>query len=196
MQVIYIPGLGDDKVTQTLSAQRLAVTTWRFHGVTPHLFQMKWSDTESFELKLDRLLKLIDELSLKDKVALVCASAGATAALNAFAERRDVVVGVVCIAGKINNPQAIGSGYKQRNPSFWESAQQTNQSVSKLAASDRQRVLSIRAMFDEIVPAKDSIFEGAHNKRVGTSGHAITIITQLLFGAPAFLSFLKQVAKS
>jgi hypothetical protein len=54
---------------------------------------------------------LIKELHGQDRiVSLVGASAGAGAAINAFAARKNIVNGVVCIAGKVNNPDAIGEG--------------------------------------------------------------------------------------
>jgi hypothetical protein len=187
--VIYIPGLGDTMV----GGQKLAVSTWKLWNVEPHLFQMNWADQEAYAPKQARLLAVVDELAQAGSVSLVAASAGATAAVNVFALRKNAVLGVVCIAGKINNPQAIGDGYKRNNPAFWESAHLTTSSLANLQEQDRRRIVSIRAMFDPIVPGRDSILQGAHNKLTWTSGHAITIATQLIFGAPKFLRFLKQL---
>lgn len=192
LQVIYIPGLGDSRVR----GQSLAVGWWRIWGVEPQLFQMNWADGEAFEPKFNRLLTAIDTAARKGPVALVAASAGATAAMNAFAARPAVITGVVCIAGKINNPQAIGGNYARRNPAFLESAHQGTSALEKLSEVERKRILSIRAMLDPIVPARDSILPGARNKVTWTSGHAATIAAQLVWGAPLLLHFLKQQAKS
>lgn len=189
--VIYIPGLGDSRV----GGQQLAVNTWRLWGVTAELFQVNWADGEAFEPKFTRLLERIDELAAKGDVSLVCASAGATAAINAFAERKNIRA-VVCIAGKINNPHAVGDGYKRKNPAFWESMQRTTESLDRLNDRERKRILSIRAMFDPIVPAKDSLLAGAVNRVSPTMGHATTIAAQIIFGAPFFMRFIKKSTSS
>jgi hypothetical protein len=189
--VIYIPGLGDSRV----AGQQLAVRTWRLWGVNPELFQMNWADGEAFAPKFDRLLKQIDAASKRGSVSIVCASAGATAAMNAFAARKMVIVGVVCIAGKINNPHAIGDYYRRTNPAFPESAHAAQEALNELTAHDRSKILSIRGMVDPWVPARDSILEGAKNRMTWTSGHALTIGWQLVIGAPFWMRFLKQQQK-
>src|SRR5689334_22620753 len=133
--VIYIPGLGDSKADDGLRAK--VISLWRWWGVETHLYTMYWGDGKSFQPKFDGLLTLIDELSQRGPISLVGESTGATAAVNAFAARQDTVRSVVFIAGKVNNPQAIGSGYKRRNPAFWESAQQTTQSWAQLGPEQR-----------------------------------------------------------
>ena len=185
--VIYIPGIGDTKATW----QKRVVKTWRLWGVTPHTFQMIWADGEAFEPKFARLLQLIDDCAKDGKVSLVCASAGASAALPAFAERQDVIGGVVCIAGKIHHPGAIGGSYRSQNPAFVEAAHGVAAALQRLDGRLGD-ILSIRAAFDPIVPARDSVLIGAENRVTMTMGHAVTIGTQLIFGAPRFLRFLKQ----
>lgn len=185
--VIYIPGLGDTKATW----QKRAVRTWSVWGVTPHTFQMVWADGEPFAPKFQRLLKFIDDCAKDGSVSLVCASAGASAAIPAFAARKNVITGLVCIAGKIHNPTAIGGAYRSRNPAFIEGAHTVGDALNEL--QDRlPNILSIRSAFDPIVPSRDSHLKGAHNRVSMVMGHAATIGTQLIFGAPRFLRFLKQ----
>ena len=101
LQLIYVPGLGDMKVT----AQRRTVRTWQWWGVGSEVFLVNWTDDEPWAGKLQRLLDRIDELHAQGRaVALVGASAGAAAAINAFTARKAVITGVVCIAGKVNHP--------------------------------------------------------------------------------------------
>jgi len=189
--IIYITGLGDAQAT----GQRLAIKTWRLWGVRPVMFQVNWADGEPFAPKFERLLKLIDDAALKGKVSLVGASAGATAVVNAFAVRSSVLHGAVCIAGKINNPGAISRSYKQANPAFAESAAATALSLVKIRLEDRRRILSIRAMLDLIVSARDSNLVGAQNRVSWTSGHVFTIAWQITVGAPSFIRWLKQIDK-
>jgi pimeloyl-ACP methyl ester carboxylesterase len=189
--VIYVPGLGDG----TVKAQQRLVATWRIWGVNPYVVPMIWDEGEDFAPKLQKILDEIDELHAKGhKVSLVGASAGAGAVINAFAARKDKVSGVVCIAAKINNPESIGSSYRRRAPAFVESAYKVQSSLDRLDfENDRSRIQSRIAIFDPVIPTRDSEVVGAHNKTVPTVGHSVTIATQLLFGAPFFLRFLKRI---
>ena len=191
--VIYVPGLGDTRA----DGQRALISTWRFWGVRPHFLQMVWGEGDDFEPKLQRLLDRIDDLHGRGhKISLVGASAGAGAVINAFALRQDKVSGVVCIAGKINNPEGIGPDYQRRSSPFVDSAYRVQASLDQLAfKTDRTRIQSRHAIFDPVVPTRDSEVVGGQNKTVPSVGHAITIATQLLFGAPFFIRFLKKTAK-
>lgn len=191
--VIYIPGLGDANPRGQLALVR----AWKWYGVEPHFFQMNWADGEAFVLKLDRLLMLLDGQHAKgNKVSLVAASAGAGAAINAFAARKNVVSGVVLIAGWVNFPEDIGQGYRRKNPAFVESAYRVQPSLDTLNfEADRARIQSRHAIFDPVVSQKYSEVIGGHNVTVPSIGHATTIATQLAVGAPSFLRFLKRQAK-
>ncbi len=190
MQVIYIPGLGDNNPR----GQQLAVSLWRYYGVRPQLFQMKWHDGEAFAPKFERLIAAIDAALAEGPVALVCASAGATAAIQAYVARPQLV-GVVCIAGKINRPEAVGASYKRRSPAFWQAAQRMPDALASLSQQQRQHMVSIRGLIDPIVPKVDSRLSGAHNRISPSIGHAFTIAIQLIFGAPGFINFLKHQQK-
>ena len=191
--VIYIPGIGDD----AKMLQGTLIKKWRLYGIDPVIHEMPWMDTAPFDSKLQRLLKRIDDLTSQGQtVSLVGASAGAGAAINAFAARKTTVNGVVCIAGKVNNPGSIGEDYRRRSPSFIESAQQVQFSLDTLDEVDyRKRVMSRYALFDPIIPREDSIVLGGVNVTVPTFGHSVTIVEQLLFGAPNYLRWLKRLAK-
>jgi pimeloyl-ACP methyl ester carboxylesterase len=189
LHIIYITGLGDHKA----EGQRRAVASWRLWGVEAELFQVKWGDKEPWPPKFQRLLKRIDTLVGQDKqVGLVAVSAGASAAINAYSARKDVVAGVVCIAGKINRPQAIGRRYREDNPAFVTSVEDCQKALESLNSSDRRRILSRFAVFDGIVSLKDSRVPGARNHFVPTIGHIPTIAIQITLGAPSFIHFLKQ----
>jgi hypothetical protein len=189
--VIYIPGLGDVNPR----TQRGLIATWRLWGVRPQLFHINWGDGEAFAPKLERLLALIDDIAAKGHtVSLVASSAGAGAAINAFAARKKQINGVVCIAGKVNNPDTIGPRYSDGNPAFVESARQVQFSLDKLDFdTERSRIQSRYAIFDPVIPQRDSEVAGGQNKTVLGIGHSATIATQLLFGAPSFLRFLKAL---
>ena len=189
LHVIYIPGIGDANPT----SQIWAVSKWKYWGVDSELLQMNWHDNEPWPKKLDKITARIDRLKSESKlVALVGASAGASAAINAYAARKDDVIGLVTIAGKINNPQSIGPRYRQNNPAFVESAYQCEQSLKKLNEADLKKVLCRYAVFDEVIARQDSVIQGAKNQMIPTLGHAITIAIQITLGAPSFIRFLKK----
>ena len=190
--VIYIPGLGDNKWL----IQGILVWLWRLYGVKSVTRTMSWADgSETFEQKLTQLLVEIDEHRAKGRiVSLVAASAGATAAIHAYVERPNDINGVVTIAGKINHPETVHRFHETANPIFWQAAQLMPQALVKLTVPAKLRILSIRARHDPIVTASDSYIEGAHNEVAWTSGHSLTILWQLLFGARKIVQFLKQQA--
>jgi pimeloyl-ACP methyl ester carboxylesterase len=192
LHLIYVTGLGDSNPR----GQRLAVKTWRWWGVKSEMFQMNWADGQTWQSKYDRLLKRIEQLSAEGKaIGLVGASAGAGVVINAFADRKDKIVGCVLIAGKVNRPGSIGESYKRRNPAFVDSSAAAPASLNSLNSNDRARILSRYAIADEMVQKSDSFIDGAHNRRVPTMGHFFTIATQITFGAPSFIRFLKRQAK-
>jgi pimeloyl-ACP methyl ester carboxylesterase len=191
LHLIYLPGIGDarDKF------QPWAVSIWRWWGVEAELYRMNWDDQVAWESKIHKLLDHIDEIAKEKKVALVGASAGAAAAVQAFTARKDKIAGVVTICGKINNPDSIGPRYRKYNPSFVEAAYSTAASIEKLDQDDRKRILCRYALFDEVIYNKDdSRIPGAHNRVAFSLFHAITIGVLVSLGAPGFIRFLKKQA--
>lgn len=188
--VIYIPGLGDKR---RIYLQRLAVVSWRLYGIKSHTFQMHWSDGERFEPKLERLLQMIDRIGKRGTVSLVGASAGASAAINAYATRTEKVHRVVLIAGEVNGRDRMSATTYWRNPAFKDSMDVVGKSLASLPDAARKRILSIRAKIDPVVAAEDSIIAGARNVEVSLSGHALTIALEISFDAPRFIVWIRQL---
>lgn len=167
---------------------------WSNYAVDAEICQMIWNDGQSWQSKFDRILNRIDILVAEGKsVALVGVSAGASAAINAFAARKDKLVGVVCIAGKINRPETVGGLYESQNPAFITSAYECQEALKTLKQNELSRVQSRYGIFDNIVLTRDSHIPGAHNKRVLMIFHIPIIATQIYLGAPAFLRFLRKL---
>ncbi|MEK7599972.1 MAG: hypothetical protein AAB462_02975 [Patescibacteria group bacterium] len=193
LHIIYIPGIGD----QNVDGQQKAVNTWSWYGVTAEICQMNWGDKLPWQPKLDKLLATIDKsVSEGRSVGLVGVSAGASAAINAFAARKGVITGVVCIAGKINHPETIGDNYLHNNPALLTSVQDCIPSLRLLNASDRKRILSRHGLFDETVPKRDSYVQGARNRYTPSAFHILIIAFEITLGAPSFIHFLKKQTKS
>lgn len=192
LHIIYIPGLGDEVEPR---GQLWAVARWHRYSVEAELFRMRWGDREAWQPKFDRLLARIDDVIAEGKdVGLVAASAGASAAINAFAARKNKIVGVVLIAAKVNRPEAIHQLHYTKNPAMPESVKQCVESLKTLGPDDRHRILSRYGLFDEVVKKADSYIPGAHNRTEPSIGHFFNIATQLTFGAHSFIRFLKRQA--
>ncbi|MEK7594679.1 MAG: hypothetical protein AAB436_03520 [Patescibacteria group bacterium] len=191
LHIIYITGVGDHNI----GGQQKAVNTWSWYGVTTEICQMNWGDKQPWQSKLDKLLATIDKSVQEGKqVALVAVSAGASAAINAFAARKDTVVGVVCIAGKINHPETIGGHYLSQNPALPTSVEACQQALKTLDDNERKRILTRFALYDNVVTTRDSKIHGARNRYVLSILHIPTIATQISLGAPSFIYFLKRLA--
>ena len=189
LHLIYVPGLGDHKV----AGQEKLIGTWPRHGVTYEMCQMNWA-TGTWEPKLAKILAAIDSAVADGKdVGLVGASAGGCAVINAYAARKEVVTGVIVIAGKVNRPEIVGQKFKDTNSAFWTAIQATPEALANLNAAKRMNILSRRGLLDEMVFPLDNNIPGAKNRVVPTIGHVGTIGSQLLLGAPSFIKFLRKL---
>ncbi len=187
--VIYIFGLGDQRAT----GQTLAVRVWRMYGVTPEVFHTYWATPGKLADKLAGLLARIDTLTEQGyTVSLVGTSAGASAAIHAYAARQDKVHRVVCVCGKLQNPETISAYTYTKNPAFREAMETLDQSLQTLSAEKRSRILSIRPVADNIVPPADTVIPGAASEQVPTTGHALSITFCITVYAGRLLRFIKS----
>lgn len=177
--IIYIPGLGD----KNPRFQTLAVKMWRIYGYKSQLIQMNWDDKTSWSKKLPLIIKQIDYLFEQGyKVSLVGASAGATAVVNAYAERSDKIDALITIAGKINRPETLGQKYIDTNPSFIESINQAQKSLNTLQTEDLKKFLCIYSLKDGLVTKEDSIINGAKSYESKVPYHPLAIAYYLTIG--------------
>ncbi len=187
--VIYIPGLGDEKPR----GQKLALNLFKIFRIKPYYFAIGWADNNTFDTKLNELLSLVDELHEEGcKINVLAASAGASTALNLFAERRKEISSLSLICGKVNNLDKIGKEYYEKNPNFKDSVEMLPKSLAKLNLEDRAKIMSIRPVKDSVVPPKDTIIEGAKNLQSFTFGHSSTIAHYLTVGLPRIFWWIRK----
>lgn len=187
--VIYIFGLSDHRAR----GQTLAVSTWQLYGFAPEVFHMYWHSPGRFADKLSKLISRIETLTKQGHdVSLVGVSAGASTAIAAYAARPESIRTVICICGKLRNPETIHPRTYRNNPAFRESMDQLKSNLAKLDMPHRSRVLSIRPLADRLVPPDDTLIPGAHNKRIYTLGHAFTIGFCVFLYAPFLLRFARR----
>lgn len=187
--LIYIPGLGDNKAR----GQKFIVRTWSIYGAHGHCYQMRWGDGELFEPKFKRLMTEIDELISRGyKVSLIGSSAGASAVLKAYAERKESLSGVAIICGKVQNIETVSPEYFKRNPAFEGALKSLPDILLSLPKRYRTRILSIHPIYDETVPINDTEIEDAQMATIPTFGHALSIALSLIFFSPYIIHFLKK----
>lgn len=194
-KVIVIPGLGDSR-TKPLE---LLTNNWRRQGLEPIVHAVGWHDGEdSFEPKLHRLVEMIDKfVDQGDVVSLVGTSAGGSAALNAFIERRNVVHRIINVCGRLRVGPITGfrsfESKSKSSPAFAESVKLAETQEKLLSPSDRQKIMTVRAMFgDELVPPNTTIVQGAYNTVVPTPEHMFSIGSALTIFSKPLIVFLKQ----
>ena len=189
--IIYIPGLGDHR----LQGQSLAVWLWRLYGVQSEVFRVGWRDTKSFGYRLRELLARIDTYVARgDSVSLVAASAGASAAVNAFAARRGSIQAVVLIAGKIRRPETLHPSVLRNNPAFEQSMERLPAALKLLSPKDRLRILNLHPRSDESVPVSDTKIEGVRERTLPVAGHVPGIAYAITIAAPRFIRELRRCA--
>lgn len=171
--ILYVPGLGDHNLT----GQRLALLLWRRPGLRVEICQMNWSDKQPFEPKLQKILDRIDAITAQGRtVSVVGVSAGATAALHAFARRSDKVTKLVVICGAIQHPEEVGEDTKRVNPAFWEAMLALHDGVlTGLTTEQRQNITSFIPQSDEIVNPKNMRIDGIGYQSLPTRGHVQSI---------------------
>ena len=192
--VIFIPGLGDRQ-----DPLKWAVQGWQNHDLVPVVHSIGWRDNEtSFEPKLKRLIDMIDKFVEKgDMVSLVGTSAGGSAVLNAFVERRDVIHKVINVCGRLRTGPTTGfrsfEAKSKSSPSFAESVTLFESRENGLSESDKQKIMTVRSLFgDELVPPETTIIQGAYNTTVPTVEHILSITAALTVFSHPLIMFLKS----
>ncbi len=191
--VIYVPGIGDD----SYHFQGTIVKLWRFHGVRGHCHSMPWAGSEDYQPKLQRLLDQIDGYIAKGhQVSLVGASAGASAVLNAYVERKDKITGVNYICAKINGPETVSDKLYAKNPAFRASIYNLQDNLKKLTPADKVKMHSFYSPGDGYVPYEATTVPGVEESKLRSLRHGRAIVYSLTFGARQLLAPLKELAKN
>lgn len=196
-RVIFVPGLGDE-----VNRMSWAVSHWRKHGLEPLVHSVGWHNEEQeFQPKLESLVKMIDQYAESgDRISLVGCSAGGSAVLNAFFDRKDVVHRVINVCGRLRSGNQQGfRSYEARtasSPPFAQSIKLFESRENLLSKQDRQKVMTVRALFgDELVPADTTVLYGAYNTVIPTPEHVFSIAMALTVFSNPLITFLTKNGK-
>lgn len=190
--IIFVPGLGG-----ATFLFRRAAASWKKRGVTPHVFDPGWKDGEVlFKPKLKRLAGVVDTLhATGNRVSLIGTSAGGSAVINAFGERKDKIVKVVNVCGRLRAGKDVFPSLNmaaKTSPAFRDSVLMAEKRETGFSSRDRAKILTLRAAYDEIVPASTSPIEGARNIIVPSVEHMLSIaLAMTVFSAP-IISFFNE----
>lgn len=188
--VIYVPGILDG-----IYYQNEAVKLWRLYGVHGHCHEMPWLGDEAYEPKFQRLLDEIDRYGAAGhQVSLVGASAGASAVLNAYIERKDDISGVVYVVGKILAPETVPQKIYDTNPAFKASMEALQTTLKKLTPADKAKIRSFYSPADTYMPHAGTIITGVQESRLPPLQHGWAITYSLTIGARRLLAPLKKLA--
>lgn len=188
--LIVVPGLGGEN-----RWFRVIINSWKMYGFTTHICDIGWKDGGKLQPKLQRLIKIIDDLhSDGNIVSLVGTSAGGSAVLNAFCDRREKVYRVVNICGRLRAGEKVFPSLEiasRTSSSFKESVLLFERRESRLTEKDKNKILTIRALFDEIVPTSTTILPGATNIQILSIEHILSITAAMTIYAQSMIKFLK-----
>jgi len=192
--VIIIPGLGND--VRLIS---WATRSWMRHGITPHVFDAQWKIEEpQFLPKLDRAIALVDKLSSMGKrVSIIGNSAGSSFAINLYKARHIKIHKVVINCGRVRTHDLPWFTFNQAtltSPSFKVSCINSEKILNDLTIQDKNKILTLRPLFDEIVPSTTVYINGANNQVVPLVGHSFTIGFNLTIGRGVIFNHINQLS--
>ena len=179
--LIIIPGVGDDHPVYHKGARVFAL-----FGFAPQIYVFGWdsADPGSYEQRMQALTAMIQ--NLKGKVYVLGVSAGGSAAVNCFAQLPRKITKVVTLCSPLS---AFSTPI---NPLLAVSISHTEQHLSDMAAETKQRLLSLHALFDTVVPVRLSKPVGVRSRVLPAILHPVTIFLGLTLFAGVTSRFFKQ----
>lgn len=191
VHVVVIPGLGNEIQKHIWASDR-----WKKFGIIPHVFDAKWKTEEKgLKRKLNEALKLIDALiATGKKVSIIGNSAGSSLAINIFGERRGKIHRVVVNCGRVRTGDWPWFTFDQAaasSPSFRESVLRSEHIIPKLSGTERRKILTLRPLFDEVVPPWTVPIAGATNEITPSVEHVATIALNMTLLSGRVIKFLR-----
>ncbi len=189
--LIVVPGLGGKN-----PYLKKVVNSWNKYGIKSYIHDVDWRDRkESFKTKLKKLVNQIDKLSKKGNVSLLGTSAGGSAVLNAFSERKSKVHKIINVCGRLRKGINVFPSLDLAaitSPSFKESVLNCETVQKRFNSTDRKKIQTIRSLFDQSVPISTMTIEGVRNERVFSVEHGLSISLAMTIYSKTIINFLKS----
>lgn len=195
--VIVVPGLGDKPDGIQIKLINMAVSRWKKHGVNPKVHIIGWEEENvNLRTKLNNLISTIDDLNKSGiPTSLVGISAGGSAVMNAFLERRESIHRVINLYGRllIGNKFGYRSLENQSKGSklFFDSVNLFYRDKELITSEDGRKIMTIRAIWglDELVPPSTTKLNGVKNIESYPT-HLLGISLNLFFSSK-IIKFIK-----
>lgn len=179
--LIIIPGLGDRG-----GLYRLCIPFWSLLGYKVHVVVFGWESAgQDFAVALERLVRYVDRLDAS-RCYMIGVSAGGTAAINVLAARPDVVARVVTVCTPYETLPERGGKL------LHDSVIAAKVAINLMNVKQRERILSVYALQDSVVPTAKSKPDGIRQKALVSVGHATTIALSLSLYSAVLRRFLRE----
>ena len=189
--LIVVPGLGGEN--QML---KMIVDSWSKHGINGYIHDAGWrGNEETFQTKLEKLINQVDKLSIKGKVSLLGTSAGGSAVINTFNERKNKIYKVVNVCGRLRTGFDVYPTLEtasRSSISFKQSVLLCEKVQRSFNEEDRKKVITIRPLFDKTVPISTMTIVGARNERIISVGHVFSIALAMTLYSKKVINFLNN----
>lgn len=180
-KLVIIPGIGDRS-----RAYEVFAAVWRLWGFEVHIIPFGWSNYYAdYETKMRECMHQLDRLGKDEPAYIIGVSAGGVAAVNVFADRPSVKrVITVC------------SPYREfdhelDNRLLAEAITELGHSLDRLDPSEKRNILSVHAVYDQVVGAAMSRPPGIKSARFWGVTHGPTIFLIMTSGVWRLRRFLR-----
>ena len=187
--LIIIPGLTDG-----ISKLTSITKGWEEkHGISPHIIKFGWQGVDKdLNSRLKIIGENIDDILKEEKdVSLLGTSAGGSAVINLFYPRRKKINKVINVCGRVSKVENIKPVFKNDMTLFKNSVIKCEKIIKKLSVEDKEKILTIRPVYDEVVSTKDMIITGTTNKRIISAEHILSIKLAMTLYSKIIVDFLK-----
>lgn len=155
-------------------------------GFTCHIYPFGWDsgDAGSYPERIQKLIEFVQ--SFDGDIYILGVSAGGTTAVTSYAMSAQEVAKVVTLCAPL-------AAFDYRvNPLLEVAITHTQQSLAKMPAAAKRNILSLHAVYDQVVPTKLSQSGGVKQKTLVSFWHVPTIVLGLTLFSPAIIRFYKQ----
>jgi len=191
--LIIVPPLG----TSSYKIGEKITKNWeKDFGIKPINWQFFWQDSgDSYEVRLKQLVDKIDELSNNDNtiVSLLGLSGGGSVVFNAFCKRKDKISKVINVGGRLKNGNIRFPESKSKNDNnflFKESVTQCEKNIGLLDVNDKNKILTVRPLWDEYAPVEFAMVDGVKNIQIVAVEHVLGILLSMTIYKKIIIDFL------
>lgn len=175
----------------------MATNNWKKLGLIPRVLDLKWRvEEKGVEVKVNKIIDLVDQLTKnEDKVSIIGISAGGSAAINAYFQRKTKIYRLINICGRVRKGDGIFVSFDlstKSSPAFRESVLKAEKLIENLKEDDKKKIMTVRPLFDELVPVKTMTIKGAKNIQIPSIEHTLSIYLSLTIFQKKLLGFLKS----